>query len=268
MTSMPRLEPMPNVASSAAWAELVAELDRWGETGRTTELWWRDDDAVAATPQLYELLRVAGGTPLALAVVPALATADLAALLRDAPSLAVLQHGWRHVNRATVGKKSEYPSGLPASVLAAEVTKGRERLAALFGPRALPIFVPPWNRIAPELLAILADSEIAAVSTIASSAISEHPADLPAGLALIDTHVDLTDWKGGQRFIGTAAALGSLVAWLRRDRLGGAASAGPIGILTHHMIMDRGTAAFLEDLTELVAGHRAARWIDIAEVLR
>jgi hypothetical protein len=273
--SMPHPEPMssadpPSSASiaSASWAELAAELDRWGEAGRVAKLWWRDDDATTATPQLARLLRVAGGTPLALAVVPAFATADLASLLHAVPSVKVLQHGWRHANRALRGKKSEYPSGLSASVLAAEATRGHDRLAALFGPRALPIFVPPWNRIAPELLAVLADSGIAAVSTIASAATSEHPASLPAGLALIDTHVDLTDWKGGRQFIGAAVALGALVAWLRRNRLGAPASAGPIGILTHHMIMDSGTAAFLEDLTELVAGHRAARWIDIAEVLR
>ena len=91
---------------------------------------------------------------------------------------------------------------------------------------------------------------------------------MPAGLGLIDVHVDLTGWKGGRRFIGTAAALGSLVAWLRRRRLCNAASDPAIGILTHHLIMDRETAGFLERLLKLVAEHRAARWIDIAEMLR
>ena len=91
---------------------------------------------------------------------------------------------------------------------------------------------------------------------------------MPKGLARIDTHVDLTDWKGGRRFIGTAAALGALVFWLQRCRLGNMAEDCAIGILTHHMIMDCETKAFLEGLIQVVAEHRAARWVDIAELMR
>jgi hypothetical protein len=40
------------------WPDLVAELDRWGETGHVASLWWRDDDAVAPTPVLTALLKV------------------------------------------------------------------------------------------------------------------------------------------------------------------------------------------------------------------
>ena len=270
MTFQPRPEPMPSATlpPAADWPELVAELDRWGQAGRIAKLWWRDDDAVTSTPELAALLRLAGGTPMALAVIPALATADLAASLRDAPFSVVLQHGWRHANRAIDGRKSEYPSGLPAAIASAEIAAGRERLAALFGTRALPVFVPPWNRIAPELLAVLAEGGIASVSTIASPKMPEHPVRMPAGLGLIDVHVDLTKWKGGRCFIGAAAALGSLVAWLRRVRLDNAASDPAIGVLTHHLIMDRETAGFLDGVMKLVAGHRAARWVDIAELLR
>ena len=89
---------------------------------------------------------------------------------------------------------------------------------------------------------------------------------MPAGLGLIDVHVDLTKWKGGRRFIGAAAALGSLVAWLCRVRLDNAASDPAIGILTHHPIMDRETAGFLDGLLKLVGEHRAARWVNIAEI--
>jgi hypothetical protein len=180
----------------------------------------------------------------------------------------VLQHGWRHANRAVEGRKSEYPSGLPAAVVAAEIAAGRNRLVTLFGPRALPVFVPPWNRIAPELLAILAEVGIAAVSTIALPKATERVAGRPAGLGSVDVHVDLTNWKGGRGFIGVAAALGLLVAWLRRVRLDDAASPHPFGILTHHLIMDRETAGFLDGLIKLIAEHRAVRWVDIAELLR
>ncbi|MGE0257774.1 MAG: polysaccharide deacetylase family protein [Alphaproteobacteria bacterium] len=252
-------------AATANWPELIAEFDRWSKAGRIAELWWRDDDAVAATPELAELLRIAGGAPIALAAIPSLASESLAPALRDAPSAMVLQHGWRHVNRAVSGKKSEYPSGLAGSIVAAELGAGRSRLAALFGDRALPVFVPPWNRCAPELLGVLPEAGMAAFSSIAPL---PEATTGQAGLRLIPVHVDLTNWKGGRLFIGEASALGSLVDALRRCRFGSVASAGPIGILTHHLIMDRATAGFLERLLELIAGHRAARWVAVSEMLR
>lgn len=260
MTYMPRLD----AATTADWPDLVAELDRWGEGGRIAALWWRDDDAAAASAKLANLLRLARGAPVALAVIPAQAQADLAAVLRDAPSVAVLQHGWRHVNRAEHGKKSEYPTGRDGASVAAELAAGRTRLRDLFGPRALPVFVPPWNRFASDLLPALAESGLAALSVMAGQA----PSRLPPGLAAIDVHVDVTDWKGNRGFIGTAAALGGLTGWLRARRLAGDVAAEPIGILTHHLVMDDATAVFLDCLGALVGAHAAARWTSIAELLR
>src|SRR6185437_11578253 len=131
--------PRVDAATTRSWFDLAEEFDRWGEAGRIAMLWWRDDDAVAATPQLDRLLLLAGTVPVALAVIPALATA-----LADAPRVAVLQHGWQHADRAEHGKKSEYPEGRSAAVVGAEIGAGRARLKALFGPRASPVFVPPW----------------------------------------------------------------------------------------------------------------------------
>ncbi len=136
-----------DAAETAGWPDLVDELDRWGEAGRVAPLWWRDDDAVAATPQLDALLALAGEVPLALAVIPARARFELADALARRPRVAVLQHGWRHANRAAGGRKSEYPEGRPAGVVGAEIAAGQARLKAMFGPRALPVLVPPWNRI-------------------------------------------------------------------------------------------------------------------------
>ena len=113
MSFMHRLD-----ATTAKWAGLVAELDRWGEAGRVATLWWRDDDVVAATSELDALLRLAGEVPLALAVIPAEAQPDLAAALSPFPQVAVLQHGWRHANHAANGKKSEFPPGRAAAEVA------------------------------------------------------------------------------------------------------------------------------------------------------
>jgi hypothetical protein len=259
MSFLPRL----GGALTPHWPDLAAELDQWGEAGRVAVLWWRDDDAVGATAPLADLLRLAGPVPVALAVVPALARPDLATALASAPAIGVLQHGWQHADRAAAGRKSEYPDGRGTAIVAAEVAAGRARLRALFGPSALPLFVPPWNRFAPALLPVLAESGMAGLSTMAG----RRPAALPAGLAALDVHVDVVDWRGDRGFVGTAAALSRLIGCLRAQRLGATAAAGPIGILTHHLVMDRATAEFLGCLAARILSHSAARWADSADLL-
>jgi len=251
-------------APTAEWSDLVDELDRWGLAGRVADLWWRDDDAVTETPKLADLLRLAGEVPVALAVIPALARPELATAFDDYPLVAVLQHGWQHANRAQHGKKSEYPEGRLAAAVAAEIGAGQGRLKALFGQRALAALAPPWNRFAGEFLPLLCANGVAGISTM----VSPSGAALPPGLVAIDVHVDLVAWRGDRGFIGAAAALGGLVRHLRASRLHAAARSGPVGILTHHLIMDGPTAAFLDRLIPLVRGHEAARWANAAELLQ
>jgi hypothetical protein len=251
-----------DTATAAEWPDLVDELDRWGRAGRVATLWWRDDDAVTATPQLDALLHLAGDLPVALAVIPAPARPELADALSGRPGVAVLQHGWKHTNWAGCGKKSEYPEGRSASLVAAEIGAGRARLKAMFGSRALPVLVPPWNRIAREFLPLLSANGLAGLSTM----VSRSDAAIPPGLTLIDAHVDLVAWRGNRGFIGEDAALGSLVGHLKTSRQADGA-AQPIGILTHHLIMDRASAAFLDRLFALTRAHDACRWAAVGELL-
>ena len=269
MTYMPRADAANSAAAnSAEWPDLVAELDRWGETGRVAALWWRDDDAVTATPRLESLLHLAGAVPIALGVIPALARPELADAVYGTPGVALLQHGWQHSNRAEHGKKSEYPPGRPAAAVAAEIGAGRARLKAMFGARALPVLVPPWNRFASEFLPLLSGNGIAGLSTMVSPSGAASPPGVAApGLVVTDVHVDLVAWRGDRGFVGAGAALGGLVFHLREARLGAAEPGQPIGILTHHLIMDGATAGFLDRLIELVRTHEAARWAAAGEVL-
>ena len=94
----------------ATWTDLQDELDRWRQCGRCATLWWRDDDAVALSGRLDELLSIAGEIPLALAVIPAQAELALAARLDASPrpAIRVLQHGWRHRDHAAGGKKANF----------------------------------------------------------------------------------------------------------------------------------------------------------------
>ena len=256
MTYLPRVA----AATEAEWPDLAVELDRWEEAGRTARLWWRDDDAVAPTPQLDGLLSLAGDVPVALAVIPAAAQTGLARALDPFPQVAVLHHGWCHANRATSGKKSEYPAERHPVEVADELDEGRQRLRALFGRRALSVFVPPWNRFADRFLPLLAEAGLTTVSQQAPRRTA-----LPDGVAAIDIHLDVTAWHGSRGFIGVGSALGRLIAELRARRESG--DDGAIGILTHHLVMDRATEDFIAELLMWTGGLPGARWLGAGELL-
>jgi hypothetical protein len=256
MTYLPRVA----AATKAEWPDLAVELDRWEETGRVAPLWWRDDDAVAPTPQLDRLLRLAAGAKLALAVVPAEAVAGLAAALEPCPQVAVLHHGWCHANHAVYGKKSEYPVERHPVDVADELDEGRQRLRSLFGPRALPVFVPPWNRFTDRFLPLLVEAGFLALSQQAPRKTA-----LPEGIAALDVHLDVTDWHGDRGFIGEGAALGRLLAELRERRESGDDSA--IGVLTHHLVMDHATEDFMAQLVMRTGALPGARWLGAGDLL-
>ena len=254
--------PLPSSSREPDWSDFEAELDRWSGAGRQVTFWWRDDDAVAATPALARLLALAEGMPLALAVIPGNAEPSLADALARHESVRVLQHGWRHTNHGgTV--KSELGAERPLGQRLDELSAGRDRLRVLFGARVLPMLVPPWNRIGEDLVAMLPSLGFRALSTY-----KPRRAALAApGLAAINTHVDLVEWSGSRGFIGESAALGLALGHLRARRLGVADAAEPTGLLTHHLVQDAATDDFLRRFLALAREHRGARLLDLAELV-
>lgn len=260
MTPLPHSPP----EASADWEDVSREIDLWDREGRVATLWWRDDDATAPSDRLERLLAIAGSVPLSLAVIPALAEPELAASLADRSSrIEVLQHGWRHANHAADRHKSEWPAGRAPSAVAAELTAGRKRLAALFGARALPVLVPPWNRIDRDLLPLVERCGLFGLSRIGA-----RPAGAPPATRLIEAnvHVDLVAWRGDRNFVGEGPALGGLLAHLQARREGAADPAEPTGILTHHRVVDRAGERFLSRLFAATARHPAVRWLAGTEV--
>jgi hypothetical protein len=226
------------------WAALDEEVARWRDAGREIDLWWRDDDAADVGPALDRLLQVRHtvGAPLALAVVPAQATAALAARLAGEPMVDVLQHGYAHVNHALpTEKKSELGQQRPAMMVLGDLGTGWMALERLFGPRALAVLVPPWNRIAPTLVPALPEIGFAGLSTFG---IRTRPEPV-RGLLQVNTHLDLIDWRGGRGFVGLDAALSALVQVLGAARI---KTGEPAGILSHHLAMDEAAWDFLMSL--------------------
>lgn len=248
------------------FAPLDAELERWAENGRVATLWWRDDDAETPTPALTRLFQISRThvVPLGLAVV---ASAARSALLDgDEPDsgAVVLQHGFAHANHAPAGeKKSEFGPHRPLELMKAEIAAGAARLAATFGERFVPLFVPPWNRIAPELVPLLPSLGLTGLSTFAP-----RPAkDAAPGLRQLNTHVDLIDWRGSRGCKDSARLAEEIAAHLSARRRARCDPDEPSGILSHHRVHDEGCWNFLQQLFARTVGRDNVRWLSPVQAL-
>ncbi|MDP6705421.1 MAG: polysaccharide deacetylase family protein [Alphaproteobacteria bacterium] len=248
----------------STWQALGQELQAWSDAGRRATFWWRDDDAERPTPALDRLLALARSARVApaLAVVPAGAGRELADALAEGEDVAVLCHGLGHRNHApTDAKKAEFGPHRPVFEMLGEVAAGHERLKLLFTGRALPVFVPPWNRIDPELSRRLPLAGFAGVSAFGPRA-AEHPVP---GLVQVNCHFDLTDWRGDRGFVGESRALAALVEHLRARRGGAADGDEPTGVMSHHLVLDEAGWNFLGRLFEALEKCDGAHWLSPRE---
>ncbi|OIQ45862.1 MAG: polysaccharide deacetylase [Roseobacter sp. MedPE-SW] len=229
------------------WSPLEVELAQWHRTGLTLPLWWRDDDAIEPTAQMNQLSALSQNLalPVHLAVIPAHVKPELADYLTDNPTLLPLVHGWAHKNHAGRDqKKCEFPTQRPAQASIGDIEQGLRDLRALFGAKLLPIFVPPWNRIAPELLPSLPSLGFTALSTFTPR---QSPLAAP-GLAQINTHLDPIDWKRSRSLVAPERLIAQVCDQLRARREGKADNHEPYGILTHHLVHDAAIWQFTEAL--------------------
>jgi predicted glycosyltransferase len=245
-------------AGRGRWRRLSEALDRSAERGGVA-IWWRDDDAVEPTPELERLLALArrNAMPLALACIPATATRALAARLADEPLVTVLVHGLSHANHEPAGsKKAEFGPARPLSALLADVKAALQAAEGLFAGRLAPIFVPPWNRIAPALPDRLAEIGYEGLSAFSLRVCA------PRGLfRRLDTHLDPIDWHG----TGSLADPDPLLARLAALIAQGAADS-PIGLLTHHLVADEAVWDFCERLLDTLAKHPSVRLQSITTI--
>lgn len=215
------------------WSPLRAELALWRAEHRTLPLWWRDDDAVDATPALDGLSHLATdlAMPVHLAVIPAHAQQALADYVAERPRLVPTVHGWAHENRAPEGqKKAEF--GQAHANAADLLERGLSRLKALFGARLAPAFVAPWNRLHPDVLPLLVQSGYRAVSTF-TPRVKVHPVQ---GLLAVNTHIDPIDWRGTRNLVSVDSIIAQTVQHLEARRQGSEDATEPLGYLTHHLV--------------------------------
>jgi hypothetical protein len=213
--------------------------------------WWRDDDAGRDDERLVPLLRLAErrAAPVALAVVPRWLEEACRVRILAAGSATVLQHGISHADHAVPpAKKIELGGSAAREQLLADLRRGRELLAGAFGSRFVPALVPPWNRIAADVVPLLCAAGFTGVSTFGP----RRAADAARGLRRVNTHLDLVVWREGGRQLDLASAMARLA------QLVIAHGDEPIGILSHHKVMDTAALSTLDRLLALVQDQSGA----------
>lgn len=241
------------------WADLQTALDEIAERGEAIRFWWRDDDAGRDHDHaLTRLLDLAHhhDAPLALAVVPLWLEPGAQAQIAASHQAIVLQHGLAHADHGPIGAKPIELGGRPINEIEEDLGRGHALLLDAFGASFIAVLVPPWNRIEPALIGRLPDLGFAGVSTFGRRAAPE-PAP---GLVQINTHLDPVDWRGTRLFVGETAALEQLIGALELEE--------PIGVVSHHLVMDEPGWRFLEQMLGLLSRHPGARLCTIRQLLR
>ena len=234
---------------------LLHALDQRARAGNPARLWLRDDDAIAPSPALDHLLALteAADIPVTLAVIPAHSGPALATRLDAATGVSVAVHGWSHTNHAPASKKKqELGAHRPAPQVLAELAQGFRHLTHLHPQQFTPVLVPPWNRIAPQV--------VAGLPALGFKALSVYGPEAPAALPLYNTHVDVIDWRGTRSGRPDAVLMDEIAEAMARGD-------APIGLLTHHLVHDAQVWGFLERLFALTADHPGCRWVSLPELI-
>jgi predicted glycosyltransferase len=248
------------------WTPVGTALDRAEDSGCPIGFWWRDDDAAAGTRALDRLLDLARRfeAGLGLAVIPDRIAPSLPDRLRDADGVVAFVHGWRHADHAPAGeKKAEFGRHRPLPLMGQEAKDALRLARARLGEAALPVFVPPWNRIAPDLVRLLPGLGYGGLSTF-----RDRDRHAPVeGLVQINTHVDPIDWHGTRSLVAPQAIVAALAAAVHRRVDGAADPTEPIGLLTHHAVHDEAVWWFCEGLNAYLAD-RNIRFLRINRLFR
>lgn len=221
--------PLPNLAE-----RIAASIQR-GSSARQgsgpIELFFRADD-IGVPSRLFQRLITLfqrHELPLCLAVVPSWLTERRYAGLREVTGdndalWCWHQHGRRHRNFESAGKKQEFGPARDKESIKAELLLGRDRLRTIMGECLSPFFTPPWNRCSLETAESLYELGILAISRFTGA----RP-DVSTILPDIQVNVDLHTRKEKS----VEESLKNMLHELEMSIAG-----GRCGIMIHHQRMN------------------------------
>jgi hypothetical protein len=232
--------------------------DRLGRR-QSGSVFFRADDVAVPSKSLERLLKLFSRRriPLCLAVVPAWLTAArwrrLEELTQSTASLWCWhQHGWRHANHETTGKKQEFGPGRRRAAVEHDLVRGRLRLEYLLGEHFYPVFTPPWNRCDRNTLELLQKWGYAAVSRSCGS-IPPAPPGLPDFCMNVDLH--------------TRRERNSALGWNHFfEELSQALRSGFCGIMIHHQRMNDAAFDFLDMLLKNLKDRKDLQFVDFKDM--
>ncbi len=240
---------------SALWNAFPADLEQHLEhvldtAPRDCRIFFRADDVAVpgkAMARMLEIFRT-HEIPLCMAVVPAWLNAsrwqELRAMAKDSSLWCWHQHGWRHHNHQTRGKKGEFGDERTETAKQADIERGRDKLSELMGPAFQPYFTPPWNRFDQQTAAILARTGFHAVSRSAGEG---KKVPLPPELPDLFINTDLHTRNETDPALGWDALFAELEEAL---------ATGRCGVMLHHQRTNPAAFDFLDLLLQKVASHR------------
>ncbi len=219
------------------WRPVEAEIELWHDAHMTLPLWWRDDDAIEPTAQLEQLIGIAtdNDIPVHLAIIPKFATKELRDRISQTPYIIPVTHGWSHESHSPVDQKNaEFGSNRPIEDSIQDLILGADRMSDLFGSGMKSMFVPPWNRINPDL----SEHLVAIGYDNLSTYLPRNTKYNIEKLEQINTHIDPISWKIDKSLIQSDTLITNIANALKDRRLGLTDNDEPFGLLTHHLIHD------------------------------
>lgn len=241
------------------WSPLKRELEEWQTQGLTLPLWWRDDDATSVTEPLGQLEAASRrhDLPVHLAIIPKDVAPSLVDTIATTDCLLPIVHGWAHENHAPASeKKSEFGSSRPVEAALQDAEEGLVKLKQALGGALRPMFVPPWNRISPELLPWMAGLGFAALSSYGP----RNKLMAAPGLQQINTHIDPIDWKGSRSLLDEDMLINQITKQLEARRAGDTDRHEPMGLLTHHLVHDAAVWNFCDRILDMLLSGPATPW--------
>jgi len=242
------------------WSDLRVELAECTKVGVCPSFWWRDDDLGRQDSRLPLFWRIVDRVkvPICAAVVPGWIDVGIADEIRGRTTISVVQHGSSHVAYC---KLTEYPTFRNKKIVGDEIGSGWKKIKTVFGDKAFPIFVPPWNHISPKFGSELEDLGFVAYSSriLTGPWVSSNLGKVRE----IPVHVNTT--RPGAIYIGDEVFLESIVRHLRARRKGLAHPIIPTGVLTHYFIDPVAFDAMekLVDYVQIAGG----RWCDGSDIV-